>query len=74
MESDPSIMPPVDLFPRLARAAHFARRLVHMLPEEAPLYMSNHYRGPVEPEQPHLPFVINAQARGIEDVEYPVYE
>jgi hypothetical protein len=73
MDADPSMMPRMDLFPRIARAAHFARRLVHMLPESAPDYLSSHYRAPEAPVVPvevpehPLPFLMNGKAWGIED-------
>lgn len=53
------VFPEIDLFPRLTRVAKFMGRVLSSRPQEAPLHMSNHYRGSdVEGEaiQPELPF------------------
>lgn len=45
MEKDKNPFPVIDLFPQLTRVGRFLGRLVSFCPSEAPLYMSNHYRG-----------------------------
>lgn len=45
METDPNIMPKINLFPRLERVGRALGRLVSFLPANAPDYMSDHYRG-----------------------------
>lgn len=45
METDPNIIPRLDLFPKLQRVGRALGRLVSFLPANAPDYMSDHYRG-----------------------------
>jgi len=46
MEADPNPFPQMDLFPRLTKIRLFLGRLVSPLPQNAPLYMSEHYHAP----------------------------
>lgn len=45
MEADKNPFPNIELFPRLEAVGRFVARLVRFLPESAPDYMSDHYRG-----------------------------
>lgn len=37
------IIPQIDLFPRLTKVGAFISRVLRFYPQNAPLYMSNHY-------------------------------
>lgn len=45
MESDKNPFPQLELFPRISRAARFIGNLLTPFPTDAPMYMSDHYRG-----------------------------
>ena len=45
METDKNPFPKIDLFPRLTKVAACIGRLASFLPNQAPDYMSDHYRG-----------------------------
>jgi hypothetical protein len=48
------IFPQIDLFPRITRVAKAIGRVLTPYPQEAPDYMSNHYRGASEMLDHHL--------------------
>lgn len=49
MEKDQNPMPDLNLFPRLERAGRCLARLIRFLPQDAPDFMSDHYRADVQP-------------------------
>ena len=52
MERNP--FPEIKILPSIKDVAHFVGRLLTPYPTEAPLYMSNHYRGASEMLDAHL--------------------